>query len=79
MTNWNEIIEASRNEELDSLMAWEEKWKDYHDFDTFLDDEVVRCNKCGANVLWNREYPKCEDYNAYRDEANRKLREAQGL
>jgi hypothetical protein len=29
--------------------------------------------------LWNREYPKCEDYNAYRDERNRKLREAAGL
>lgn len=63
--------------ELEAL--WEEKLKDYHDFDNSLDDEVTRCNKCGANVLWNREYPKCADYIAYNQERNQKLREAQGL
>jgi hypothetical protein len=75
----DEIIEEAAREERELMEAWEEKMKDYHDFDNFLDDEVIRCNKCGANVLWNREYPKCEDYNAYRDERNAALRAKAGL
>jgi hypothetical protein len=75
----DEIIEEAAREERELMEAWEEKMKDYHDFSDLLDEDVTRCEKCGANVLWNREYPKCEDYNAYRDERNRKLREAAGL
>jgi hypothetical protein len=51
----------------------------YHYFSNQMDEDVIRCEDCGANVLWNKEYPTCEAYNAYRDERNRKLREAAGL
>lgn len=78
MNNLDEIYAQLAQEERDKEALWEEKMKDYHDFDNFLDDEVTRCNKCGANVLWNREYPKCDDYIAYNTEMNRKLREASG-
>lgn len=56
---------------------WEERFKEYHDFDNSLDDEVTRCNKCGMNVLHN--FSKCADYISWREEKNRQLREAQGL
>jgi hypothetical protein len=77
MTNWNEIMEASRQEEMALIEAWEEKWKDFHDFDNFLDDEVVRCNKCGMNVLG--KFATCEEYTADNIEKNRRLRELAGL
>lgn len=77
MTNLDAIFAQLAQEERDLEALWEEKMKDYHDFDNFLDDEVTRCNKCGMNVLG--KFSKCEDYNAYREEANRKLREAAGL
>jgi len=75
----DEIMEMVFQEEREAQEAWKKKMKPYHEFSNMLDEDVTRCEKCGANVLWNREYPKCEDYNAYRDERNRNLREAAGL
>jgi hypothetical protein len=75
----DKIIEMVFQAEREAQEAWEKEFEDYHSFSDMLDEDVTRCEKCGANVLWNREYPKCEDYNAYRDERNRKLREAAGL
>ena len=79
MNNLNDIYAEAAREIREAEEAWEEKMKDYHDFDYFLDDEVMRCHKCGMNVLSNREFPKCEEYTVWNLERNRKLREAQGL
>jgi hypothetical protein len=51
----------------------------YHYFSDLLDEDVIRCENCGANVLWDSEYPKCEDYNAYRNERNAELRAKAGF
>ena len=44
-----------------------------HDFSYELDDEVMRCYNCGMNVL--NPYKTCEEYTAFNQERNRKLRE----
>jgi hypothetical protein len=79
MYNQDELFDAIAREERALMEEWEEKMKPYHDFDNFLDDEVIRCNKCGANVLWNREYPKCDDYLEYNRARNAELRAKSGL
>lgn len=45
-----------------------------HYFSTWLDDEVIRCEECGMNVL--NKFRTCEEYTAFNQERNRKLREA---
>lgn len=45
-----------------------------HYFSDWLDDEVIRCEHCGANVLWNKEYPTCEEYRAWNEARNAALR-----
>lgn len=75
--DFDAICAQLAQEERDLEALWEEKMKDYHDFDNSLDDEVTRCNKCGMNVLG--DFSKCADYIAYNEERNRKLREAAGL
>jgi len=45
-----------------------------HYFSDLLDDEVIRCEYCGANALWNKEYPTCEGYRAYNKARNEALR-----
>ena len=51
----------------------------YHIFSDLIDEDVIRCEECMANVLWAREYPTCEAYLAYNQERNRKLRERMGF
>jgi hypothetical protein len=74
MYNQDELFDAIAREEREAMEAWDEEMKDYHDFSDWLDEDVTRCEKCGANVLWNREYPKCDDYLAYNKANNEKLR-----
>jgi len=45
-----------------------------HYFSDWLDDEVIRCEECGMNVL--NKFRTCEEYTAFNQERNRKLREA---
>jgi hypothetical protein len=77
MYNQDELFAEIAREEREAMEAWDEKMKDYHEFSNWLDEDVTRCEKCGMNVLG--QFSKCDDYIAYRDEANRKLREAAGF
>jgi hypothetical protein len=44
-----------------------------HYFSTLMDEDCIRCEECGMNVL--SPYKTCEEYTAYNQERNRKLRE----
>ena len=48
-----------------------------HYFSTLMDDDCIRCEECGMNVL--TRIATCEEYIAYNEERNRKLRERMGL
>ena len=44
-----------------------------HYFSDWLDEEVIRCENCGMNVL--TRIATCEEYTAFNEERNRRLRE----
>ena len=74
----NKLEELNRTVSTDDdFLASPAKDDPYHDFDYEMDDEVLRCNKCGMNFLGNRENPTCEGWNTFNDERNRKLRESE--
>ena len=43
-----------------------------HYFSDWLDDEVIRCENCGMNVL--NPYKTCEEYTAFNKARNEALR-----
>jgi hypothetical protein len=48
-----------------------------HIFSDWLDEDCIRCEECGMNVL--TRIATCEEYIAYNEERNRKFRERMGL
>lgn len=78
MINQDELFNQIAAEESALMEEWEAKMAPFHDFSDWLDEDVTRCEKCGANVLWSREYPTCEAYTLYNEARNRNLREASG-
>ena len=48
-----------------------------HEFSDWLDEDCIRCENCGMNVLGTQS--TCEEYTAYNQERNRRLRERLGL
>ncbi len=80
MYNQDELFAEIAREEREADARWEARFegKGYHTyFSNYLDEDVTRCENCGMNVLG--QFSKCDDYIAYNEERNRKLREAQGF
>jgi hypothetical protein len=75
MYNQDELFDEIAREEREADARWNAQFEDkgYHTFSTDLDGEVMRCDNCGMNVL--TRISTCEEYTAYNQERNRKLRE----